>query len=238
MRLEVDRVSVFYGVAQALEDVSLEVSDKEIVSIIGSNGAGKSTLIKTICGLQPPRKGRILLDEKEINGFQPYKIARMGLIVVPEGRQAFLPLTVRENLEMGSIAGHGFGGTKQLKQSLEEVFDLFPILRKRQTQQGRTLSGGEQQMLVIGRALMSAPRLLLLDEPSLGLAPMMVELTFSTLVKLHKSGIGLLLVEQNAFEALQLADRGYVLENGKVVMENSGEKLIQEEDIRKAYLGG
>lgn len=237
MKLRVDNVSVFYGIAQALEDVSLSVSEGEIISIIGSNGAGKSTLIRAVCGLQRPRKGLVLLDEKDITGIHPYKIARMGLIVVPEGRQVFLPLTIRENLEMGSFAGRGRLGGRHIQQTLEEVFDLFPILRKRQGQQGNTLSGGEQQMLVIGRALMSAPRLLLMDEPSLGLAPMMVEFTFDTLKKLHQSGIGLLLVEQNAYEALQLADRGYVLESGKVVLEDTGANLIMEKRVQKAYLG-
>lgn len=237
MKLRVVNVSVFYGIAQALEDVSLSVSEGEIISIIGSNGAGKSTLIRAVCGLQRPRKGLVLLDEKDITGIHPYKIARMGLIVVPEGRQVFLPLTIRENLEMGSFAGRGRLGGRHIQQTLEEVFDLFPILRKRQGQQGNTLSGGEQQMLVIGRALMSAPRLLLMDEPSLGLAPMMVEFTFDTLKKLHQSGIGLLLVEQNAYEALQLADRGYVLESGKVVLEDTGANLIMEKRVQKAYLG-
>ncbi len=237
MRLKTEQISVFYGAAQALEQVSVQVSEKEIISIIGSNGAGKSTLIKSICGLKAPQQGKIHLDDLEITSLPPYRIARMGLIAVPEGRQIFLPLNVRENLEMGTFAGRGRRGRKFVEEALEEVFDLFPILRSRQTQQGSTLSGGEQQMLAIGRALMSKPRLLLLDEPSLGLAPMMVELTFSTLTKLHTSGIGLLVVEQNAFEALQLADRGYVLENGRVVLEDSGIRLIHEERVRKAYLG-
>lgn len=237
MQLKVDHLSVFYGAARALDQVSVQVSEQEIISIIGSNGAGKSTLIKTICGLKSPQQGTVHLDAREITGLAPYRIARLGLIVVPEGRQIFLPLNVRENLEMGSFAGRGRLEKQAVEGAIEEVFELFPILRSRQTQQGSTLSGGEQQMLAIGRALMSKPRILLLDEPSLGLAPMMVELTFSTLTRLHASGIGLLVVEQNAFEALQLADRGYVLENGTVVLEGSGDSLIHEERIRKAYLG-
>lgn len=237
MQLKVDHLSVFYGAAQALDQVSVQVSEQEIISIIGSNGAGKSTLIKSICGLKSPQEGTVHLDGRKITGLAPYRIARMGLIVVPEGRQIFLPLNVRENLEMGSFAGRGRAGNKAVEEAMEEVFGLFPILKSRQTQQGSTLSGGEQQMLAIGRALMSKPRILLLDEPSLGLAPMMVELTFHTLTQLHASGIGLLVVEQNAFEALQLADRGYVLENGTVVLEGQGDSLIHEERIRKAYLG-
>ena len=180
----------------------------------------------------------ILLNDKEITSLSPYKIARLGMVMIPEGRQIFLPLTVRENLEMGAYADRKSFGRDGLQGRLEQVYRLFPVLKEREKQMGRTLSGGEQQMLAIGRALMSKPEMLLMDEPSLGLAPLLVDLTFRTIKDLHSSGITILLVEQNAYDALQLADRGYVLGNGRVVMEGEGATLLKEKGIQDLYLGG
>ena len=238
MELTVENISVFYGRAQALEDISIHLGEAEIISIIGSNGAGKSTLLKTICGLLSPRQGRVAIDGVDTTGYAPYKIARLGMAMVPEGRQIFMPLTVRENLEMGVFAGTKSKGKKAIQAALDEVYELFPILKERKNQLGSSLSGGEQQMLAIGRALMSHPKMLLLDEPSLGLAPIIVEHTFNTLRELHRSGMAILLVEQNAFEALQLADRAYVLESGRLATEGSGTDLLNDKSIQNHYLGG
>jgi branched-chain amino acid transport system ATP-binding protein len=235
VHLRIENISVFYGAGQALEDVSIEVNRESTVCIIGSNGAGKSTLLRTTCGLISPARGRILLDDKDITGHPCHRITRMGMSMVPEGRQIFLPLTVRENLEMGIFAR---AERKELAGAFEEVYQMFPVLRKREAQLGYTLSGGEQQMLAIGRALIARPKMLLLDEPSLGLAPIVMEVIFSTLLYLKRSGIEILLVEQNAFEALELADRGYVLENGRVVMQGTGPDLLTKEEVRRTYLGG
>lgn len=230
--LKLEGVHTFYGPVEALKGLSLEIKPGEIVCLIGNNGAGKSTALMTISGVVRPKKGDIYFEDKLLNGLPPHKLVSLGISHVPEGRRIFPRLTVRENLELGAYTS---GAADEAR--LEKIFGLFPILRERSKQFGGTLSGGEQQMLAIGRALMSEPRMLLLDEPSLGLAPIIVSKIFRTIREINREGVTVLLVEQNAHAALSLSDRGYVLENGRVTMSGSGRELINNELVKKAYLG-
>ena len=231
--LSVNNVSAHYGKIQALHNVSLHISQGEIVTLIGANGAGKTTLLGTLCGEPRATQGSITFDGKTITDWQTARIMREAIAIVPEGRRVFSRMTVEENLAMG-----GFFATRQEYQTrIARVYELFPRLAERKIQRAGTMSGGEQQMLAIGRALMSQPRLLLLDEPSLGLAPIIIQQIFDTIEQLRKEGMTIFLVEQNANQALKLADRGYVLENGHVVLEDTGEALLSNEAVRSAYLG-
>ncbi|MBP7961768.1 MAG: ABC transporter ATP-binding protein [Caldilineaceae bacterium] len=232
--LTLDNVHSFYGHIHALKGISLHVDQGEIVTLIGSNGAGKSTTIRTISGLISPRRGTVTLEGQRIDGLPAHVVSTRGVGQAPEGRWIFPRLTVLENLEMGA-----FNRTDQagIKQDLDYVFSLFPRLQERTHQNGGTLSGGEQQMLAIGRALMARPRLLLLDEPSMGLAPMLVELIFTTIRDINAQGMTILLVEQNALGALQIAHRGYVLQTGRIVLQGEASALQKDETVRKAYLG-
>lgn len=230
--LSVENIDVYYGAIHALKDVSIKVNDGEIVTIIGANGAGKSTTLNTISGLLRPKNGSIKVDGVDITKKSTVDIVRMGICQVPEGRRVFPEMTVAENLEMGA-----FLRKSGIKESIDSVFGLFPILKERRKQAAGTLSGGEQQMLAIGRALMSDPKILLLDEPSMGLAPIIVEEIFKIVKKINKSGKTILLVEQNANLALKAASRAYVYETGKVVMEGTSEEMLGNDDIRKIYLG-
>ncbi len=233
--LEIRGVSAFYGKIQALRDVDMTVNRGEIVTMIGANGAGKSTLMMTIFGRPRARSGRIIFDGTDITGLPAHEIARMGLAQSPEGRRIFPRMTVMENLQMGAA----LADPEYFDEDLRRVFELFPVLEKRQNQRGGTLSGGEQQMLAIARALMARPRFLLLDEPSLGLAPLLVRQIFDVIRELNeKEGLTVFLVEQNAFHALKLAHRGYVLVNGRVTMSGTGEELLAKEEVRAAYLEG
>ncbi len=233
--LEIRGVSAFYGKIQALRDVDMTVNRGEIVTMIGANGAGKSTLMMTIFGRPRARSGRIIFDGTDITGMPAHEIARMGLAQSPEGRRIFPRMTVMENLQMGAA----LADPEYFEEDLRRVFELFPVLEKRQNQRGGTLSGGEQQMLAIARALMARPRFLLLDEPSLGLAPLLVKQIFDVIRELNeKQGLTVFLVEQNAFHALKLAHRGYVLVNGRVTMSGTGEELLAKEEVRAAYLEG
>ncbi len=233
--LKIEGVETSYGNIPALNGVDLEVRHGEIVSLIGANGAGKSTLMMTICGDPRAREGRIIFDGKDITHWPTHEIVHSRIAQSPEGRRIFPRMTVYENLQMGAT----IDGFRNFDQDVRRVFDLFPILKKRRSQRGGTLSGGEQQMLSIGRALMSRPRLLLLDEPSLGLAPLIVKQIFGAIRDLNeKEGLTVFLVEQNAFHALKLAHRGYVLVNGKVTMEGSGQELLSRPEVRSAYLEG
>ena len=232
--LELNRINTFYGKIQALRDVSLKVEDGEIVTLIGANGAGKSTTLMSICGVIHPRKGDILFDGKPIQQLPAPEIVKRGISQVPEGRLIFPELTVRENLDLGAFLRTD---KKGIADDMEYVFQLFPILRERVSQTGGTLSGGEQQMLALGRALMARPRLLLLDEPSLGLAPIIIQQIFKIIQKVNEDGTTVFLVEQNANQALHIANRGYVMENGVVVMEGKAQELLSSEKVRKAYLG-
>jgi branched-chain amino acid transport system ATP-binding protein len=234
--LKVDGVSAFYDKVQALREVSLEVREKEIVTVIGANGAGKSTMLATIMGLVRPTGGTIDFLGRRIDRMETEKIVFMGLYLVPEGRRIFPGLTVAENLEMGAVP-RGAVAAETLRKDMDEVFGHFPVLRKRRNQLGWSLSGGEQQMLAIGRGIMAQPKLLLLDEPSLGLAPVLVEELFRSIVRINEGGTTLLLVEQNAFMALTAAKRGYVFETGRCVLGDDAEKLLGNERVRKAYLG-
>ncbi len=230
--LTVKDLNVYYGVIHAVKGINFEVPDGKIVTLIGANGAGKSSTLKSIIGLVKP-KGTILFKGKDISKTQAYKIARMGIALVPEGRRVFVNLTILENLRMG-----GFNKKhSELEPLYEKMFELFPILKERAHQKAGTLSGGEQQMLAIARALMSEPELLMLDEPSLGLAPLVVSEVFDILKELNRQGKTILIVEQNAAQALQLADYGYVLENGKITLEGNAKDLLENEEVRKAYLG-
>ncbi len=232
--LELIDVHTYYGQIHALKGVSLSVAKSEIVTLIGANGAGKSTLLKTTSGLLRPTQGSILFDGEDLTQFRPHEIVAKGVVQVPEGRRVFGRLTVTENLEMGAFA---ISDQKLIKENLERVLKLFPRLKERSKQVSGTLSGGEQQMLAMGRALMANPRVLLLDEPSMGLAPVLVDGIFHTIRKLHAEGTTILLVEQNARMALQVADRGYVLQSGAVVLSDQAENLRQNEMLRQAYLG-
>ncbi len=233
--LELRNVSTAYGKIQAVKSLSLRVHEGEVVTIIGANGAGKSSALMTICGILRPTSGEIFYHGAPIHQIPPDRLPGMGLCQVPEGRRIFPRLTVQDNLEMGAFFRTDPEG---IKKDMDWVYSLFPVLRERRRQLGGTLSGGEQQMLAIGRALMGRPRLLLLDEPSMGLAPLIVQLIFETIEEINKSqGVTILLVEQNANLALHLATRGYVLETGRVVMEDSCEAMLHNPEIRKAYLG-
>lgn len=232
--LEVDDIEVFYGDMQALKGVSLRVKAGQIVAIIGSNGAGKTTTLRTISGLLRPKRGKVEFEGKDLCKMDPADIVEMGISHVPEGRQLFPNMTVLENLELGAQ----FGEVRRLRQkTLEEVFDLFPRLKERIRQKAGTLSGGEQQMLAIGRGLMSRPKLLMLDEPSLGLSPLLVSSIFETIERVNRSGTMILLVEQNVYHALRLSKRVYVLENGTVTLEGEGKELLEDDHVRSAYLG-
>ncbi|MBI5581067.1 MAG: ABC transporter ATP-binding protein [Deltaproteobacteria bacterium] len=232
--LEVQGVNTYYGNIHALKDVSIEVEKGEVVTIIGANGAGKSTMLKTTSGLLKPRTGSIRLEGEDLTRLRPHEIVMKGVVQVPEGRRIFGRLTVRENLEMGAFTSLD---SRKNHENIERVFTLFPRLKERSKQVGGTLSGGEQQMLAMGRALMSDPRVLLLDEPSMGLAPILVDGIFDTIRRLHAAGTTILLVEQNARMALQVANRGYVLQSGTIMMSDSADKLADNEMVRKAYLG-
>jgi branched-chain amino acid transport system ATP-binding protein len=233
--LKIDNIQTYYGNIQALKDVSLEVKEGEIVALIGANGAGKTTTLMTICGITPPRSGQITFDGDPIQDLSADKIVQKGIIQVPEGRRIFPDLTVLENLEMGAFLRTN---KKLIQQDLNYVMELFPILEKRRNQAGGTLSGGEQQMLAISRALMARPRVLLLDEPSLGLAPLIIKQIFDIIRKINKeNNTTIFLVEQNANQALKLAHRGYVMENGRITLVDSADKLLSNEEVKKAYLG-
>ena len=231
--LKIDDIHVYYGAIHAVKGVSFEVNDGEIVALIGANGAGKRPLLKTISGLMHPRSGSITFMDKNISHTDAYKLVRHGLAHVPEGRRIFLQMTVQENLEMGA-----FTKKEVSKEELEKVFDLFPRLKERRRQIAGTLSGGEQQMLAMSRALMSKPKLMMLDEPSMGLAPILVDQIFSIIKDLHAAGTTILLVEQNASKALEIADRAYVLETGNITLSGTGEELSKSDQVKKAYLGG
>jgi len=233
--LTLEQIDVYYGNIQALWQVSLEVKGGEIITIVGSNGAGKSTILRSITGLIKPRRGSITFDSRRIDALSPDEIVRRGVSMVPEGRELFPRMTLRENLELG--AAYIDRAYVQAKDSLDWVLTLFPVLRERSKQQAGTLSGGEQQMLAIGRALMSRPKLLMLDEPSLGLAPLLVAGVFGTVRQINREGVTVLLVEQNVRQSLTLAHRAYVLENGRVVMEGEGKELIADRHVKEAYLG-
>ncbi len=233
--LKLQNVQTYYGNIQALKDVTIEINEGEIVALIGANGAGKTTTLMSICGITPPRNGDILFDGKSIKGVAAEKIVQQGIVQVPEGRRIFPDLTVQENLEMGAFLRKN---KRLIQQDLNYVMTLFPILEKRRNQLGGTLSGGEQQMLAISRALMARPRVLLLDEPSLGLAPLIIKQIFEIIRQINKeSNTTIFLVEQNANQALKLADRGYVMENGSISLVDSAENLLSNDAVRKAYLG-
>ncbi|MFL5760225.1 MAG: ABC transporter ATP-binding protein [Thermomicrobiales bacterium] len=233
--LRLDDIRVYYGAIQAVKGISLEVNDRELVALIGSNGAGKTTTLRTISGLFRPRTGSIIYDGMDLTRMAPHQIVAAGVSQAPEGRQIFGGLTVRENLRLGGVRR---SNKADFADDLERVFDLFPVLQERLNQSGGTLSGGEQQMLAIGRALMARPRLLLLDEPSLGLAPLMVRRIFDVVSRLNTEGVTILLVEQNARKALEVADRAYVLETGLIAVSGNAKTLAANPDVERAYLGG
>lgn len=233
MLLNVENLTVSYGGIQALRGISFTVEEGEVVTLIGANGAGKSTTLKTICGLVRPQAGTVSYQGESLNRISPHQIVSRGISQVPEGRRVFTRLTVLENLEMGAYTRN----KQETRQSLENVFERFPRLRERKNQLAGTLSGGEQQMLAMGRALMSRPRLLLLDEPSMGLAPMLVREIFSIITEINRSGMTILLVEQNANMALSIAKRAYVLETGQIVLSGPAAEMARNEEVRKAYLG-
>jgi branched-chain amino acid transport system ATP-binding protein len=232
--LELRGIQAGYGRIQALRDVTLTVERGEIVTLIGANGAGKSTTLMTVCGVVPPRSGQIMFEGESLNGLSPNAIVGRGIVQVPEGRRIFPRMSVLENLELGAYLRRD---GEAIRRDLDHVMDYFPILAQRRHQPGGTLSGGEQQMLAISRALMARPRLLLLDEPSLGLAPMVIRQIFAIIRRINEEGTTVFLVEQNANQALRLAHRGYVLENGKVVLADTAEKLLSNEEVKRAYLG-
>ena len=232
--LSVNDLHVYYGSIHAIKGISFEVNEGEIVTLIGANGAGKSTTLNTVAGLLKPRSGNVLLNDKDIVGTPAHKIVNEGMALCPEGRRIFQHLSVRENLEMGAYTGDW----STIDTDLKMVYELFPRLEERQKQVAGTLSGGEQQMLAMGRALMSHPKILMLDEPSMGLAPILVDQIFDIIKRLHEKGTTILLVEQNAQMALSVADRGYVLETGRIVTTGTGKELLHNDMVRKAYLGG
>ncbi len=235
MLLEVNDLNVYYGAIHALKGISFRVEKGEIVTLIGANGAGKSTTLNTISGLLPVRSGRIKFQDEETTQATAVSIVQRGIVQCPEGRKIFAPLTVMENLEMGAYTCKD---RADIQASLEKVFTRFPRLKERRDQLGGTLSGGEQQMLAIGRGMMARPKLLLLDEPSMGLAPILVEEIFSIIQEINAQGVSILLVEQNALMALSVAHRGYVLETGRIVLTGTGKELLENPQVMKAYLGG
>jgi len=232
--LEVSKIDTFYGKAQALWDVSLKIDKGEIVALIGANGAGKTTLLNTISGLICPASGSVKFLGQKIDGLAPNTIVEMGLSHVPEGRRLFSEMTVRENLEMGAYPRHAW---KRKEETFKQVYQIFPTLKEREGQQARTLSGGEQQMVAMGRGLMSLPKLCMFDEPSYGLSPRLLLEVFEVIKSLRKHGITILLIEQNVRNTLEIADRAYVLENGRVVLEGTCAQCLKDEHVKKAYLG-
>ena len=234
MILQIENLDLYYGDAQALDQVSLEVGKGELVAIVGANGAGKSSLIRTIAGIERPRGGKIHFKGDDITGRPSYIVCNLGIGQVAEGRQIFPSLTVQENLEMGALLQRA---RAKMNAEIERVYSLFPRLAERREQFAGTMSGGEQQMLAIGRCLMGQPELIMFDEPSLGLAPALVQELFQTIRKLRETGLTVLLVEQNVAMSLKLADRGYVIENGRIVLSGTGEKLLHDDGVRQAYLG-
>ncbi len=233
MLLSLENVTTYYGQMRILEGISLQVGEGELVSLLGGNASGKSTTLKTVLGIVRPRSGRVLIDDVEVNAFDvPRRIAR-GLAIVPENRRLFGQMTVRENLELGAVLRRG----QDLDEDFEHVHTLFPRLHERREQLAGTLSGGEQQMVAMGRALMSRPRLLLMDEPSMGLSPALVQQNFRIIKEVHESGVAILMVEQNATMALSIADRGYVLSTGEIVLSGPASELLRSEDLKRAYLG-
>ncbi len=232
--LKLEQVHTHYGAIEALSGVSIEVNKGEIVTLIGSNGAGKTTLMMTVCGTPRASRGRVLFEGQDITGMPTHEIMRRGLAISPEGRRVFPSLTVLENLKMGAF----FSSRDEIEEGIEHVYRLFPRLKERSAQRAGTMSGGEQQMLAIGRALMSRPRLLLLDEPTLGLAPLVIAQIFDIIRTIREEGVTVFLVEQNANKALHVADRGYVLETGRVVLADTGANLLANDRIKSAYLGG
>ena len=233
--LQIDGIDVYYGKIQTLKSVTLTVNDGELVTLIGSNGAGKSTTLKTVSGLLRPRKGSITYNGQRIDQTPSHEIVRLGLVHCPEGRRLFGHLSVAENLRLGAVTQHD---RNVIERTREQVFELFPRLKERLRQSAGTLSGGEQQMLAIGRALMAQPKLLMLDEPSLGLAPLFVESVFATIRQIKAQGVTILLVEQNAYQALEIADRGYVMETGRITMADTASSLLHNPEVEQAYLGG
>ena len=231
--LKVENLNVYYGSINAIKGISFEVNQGEIVTMIGANGAGKSTTMNTVAGLLKPRSGSIVFEDKDITHMPASKVVSLGLALCPEGRRVFQQMSVRKNLEMGGYTRQA----SEIAPALEQVFELFPRLKERQRQIAGTLSGGEQQMLAMGRAMMSKPKLLMLDEPSMGLAPLLVEQIFDIILSLNKAGTTILLVEQNAQMALSIADRAYVLETGNIFKEGSADMLMHDDAVRKAYLG-
>jgi branched-chain amino acid transport system ATP-binding protein len=234
MMLDVKNISAGYGLIQILWNVSFKINEKEIVSIIGPNGAGKTTLVKTIMGLVPIKTGTIQLKNEHIENLPPYEIAKKKISLIPEGREIFPRMTVEENILLGAYT---IKDKHEIKESQERIYQIFPVLRKKEKVLAQTLSGGEQQMLVIGRSLMSNPGLLILDEPSLGLAPIIVAKVLDTLIQINEEGVTILLVEQNIRDSLNIADRGYVLEEGKIIIEGEGRELLSNEHIKEVYLG-
>jgi len=232
--LEIQGLDVFYGDVQAVWDVSLHVDEGSIVALVGANGAGKSTLLKTISGITPAERGAILFSGKSLTNLPPQDIVDMGISHVPEGRRLFSDLTVLENLKLGAYTPRA---RKTIERSLARAYDLFPVLRNRRNQKSGSLSGGEQQMLAIARAMMSRPRILMLDEPSLGLSPILVRTMFELIMNLNSQNVTILLVEQNIHQALKIADRAYVLKNGKITMTGGGEELLSDPEVQKAYIG-
>jgi branched-chain amino acid transport system ATP-binding protein len=230
--LQLDGVDTYYGEIHILQQVSLEVREGELVCLLGGNASGKSTTLKTILGIVRPRRGRVVLEDEDVTDRPTSYRIRKGIAIVPENRRLFAPMTVRENLEMG-----GYLRKDGLKDAFERVYSLFPLLYERRSQLAGTLSGGEQQMVAMGRALMSEPRLLLMDEPSMGLAPILVERNFEIIKQVHEAGVAVLVVEQNANVSLSIADRGYVLQTGRIVLQGQAADLLQNEDLKKAYLG-
>ena len=232
--LDIENVSAAYGMVQILRDISFHVEEKEIISIIGPNGAGKTTLVKAIMGLLHPTNGAIRFKGENIEKLPPYEIVKKGLILIPEGRDIFPRMTVEENLKLGAYTANGKNNVKEAK---EKVYQIFPVLKKKEKALAQTLSGGEQQMLVICRSLMSNPQLLILDEPSLGLAPIIVEKVLDTVRKINEEGVTILLVEQNIRDSLDVADRGYVLEQGKIILEGKSSELLCNNHIKQVYMG-
>ena len=232
--LEIKNINCFYGDVQVIYDVSMHIDEGEVISLIGANGAGKSTMLRTISGLMKPRSGEVIFENQPVQNLRPEKIVERGIVQVPEGRKLFSLMTVRENLDVGA---HNSRAYPHLTDTIKDVYKLLPRLEEREKQQAITLSGGEQQMLAIGRAMMAKPKILMMDEPSLGLAPVLIKEIFTTIRKIADQGTTVLLVEQDVQHSLSLSDRGYVLEHGRIVMEGKGKELLENPNIREAYLG-